>query len=81
MENTWKTVHELLAKTRRKKSFPQLFKDGENVITDKLETDDRLNSFFADIGPKLAEGIIMPINKNYKTNRIRRNKHPGLNSS
>ena len=66
IKNTWKTINDILNKTKKKKTFPQYFKDNGNIITDKLEIANKFNAFFADIGPKLAQEIIMPENKHYK---------------
>ncbi len=37
IRGTWKTINGILNKTKRKKTFPNSFKDGENIITDKIK--------------------------------------------
>ena len=73
IRNTWKTINDLLHRIKKKKSFPLFFKDEENnMITDKTIIANKFNSFFAGIGPKLANNISAPRNKNFKnylTNR------------
>jgi hypothetical protein len=66
IRNTWKTINSILNKTKKKKSFPQFFKDNESIITNKVEIANKFNDFFTNIGPNLAEKIIMPNNKNFK---------------
>ncbi len=66
MKGTWKTISDILNKTRRKKTFPLLFKDNEQIITDKLKIANKFNSFFTSIGPNLAKNITIPKNKHFK---------------
>ncbi len=66
IRGTWKTINEILCKTKKKKSFPQFFKDNETVITNKLTIANKFNTFFTNIGPKLADQIKMPKNKHFK---------------
>ncbi len=33
---TWKTINEILNRTKRKKSFPYFFRDGNNIISNKM---------------------------------------------
>ena len=66
IKNTWKVINDILGRTKKKKSFPQLFKDNDKIITDKLDIANRFNSFYADIGPQLAQKIIAPQNKSFK---------------
>ena len=59
-------MNNLLNRTRKKRCFPELFKDDENIITNKIDIATKFNSFYADIGPKLAQNICMPSNKCFK---------------
>ncbi len=47
MKKTWKTISEVLNKTKNKKHFPELFQD-ENCLkmTEKLEIANTFNDFF-----------------------------------
>ena len=57
IRNTWVTVKEVLNKTKKKRTFPDLFKiNGENV-SDKQVIANGFNQFFTEIGPKLANQI------------------------
>lgn len=67
MKGTWKTISEILNKTKRKKSFPCYFRDGEHFITDQQEIANRFNIFFTNIGPNLSSQIKMPLGKTYKS--------------
>ena len=66
IKNTWKTINGILDKTKKKKSFPSIFMDNEEIITDKIDIVNRFNKFYAEIGPQLAKKIIMPKNKSFK---------------
>ncbi len=66
IKNTWKVINSILDRSKKKKNFPQLFKDDEKIITDKLDIANRFNSFYADIGPQLAQKILAPPNKSFK---------------
>ena len=67
MKGTWKTINAILNRTKRKKKFPHYFKDGNNVVTDKLKIANHFNSFFTKIGPNLSNLINIPTNKTFKT--------------
>ena len=66
IKGTWKTINEILNKTRRKKCFPRFFKDGNTIITDQLLIANKLNSFFTNIGSNLSQKITAPKNKSFK---------------
>ena len=51
--NTRKTIQEILSKTQKKIS-KNSFREGERVITDKMEIENYFNTFFTNIGPSLA---------------------------
>ncbi len=36
IRGTWKTINDILNRTKRKKTFPSSFKDGENIMNDKI---------------------------------------------
>ncbi len=62
---TWKTMNEILNRIKRKKSFPCFFKDGNNIISNKMNIANRFNSFFTNVGKKLNNAINMPHNKSF----------------
>ena len=57
IKNTWKTINEILSRNNNNKSLPPFFKDGEEIIKDEKEIANRFNSFFTEVGPKLANSI------------------------
>lgn len=67
IRGTWKTINDILNKTKKKRSFPQFFRDGQNVITNKLIIANKFNMFFTNIGPNLSNLINAPNNKSFKT--------------
>ena len=67
IKGTWKTINDILNKTKRKKNISKFFKDGNNVITNKLVIADKFNSFFTSIGPTLSQKIKAPKNKTVQT--------------
>ena len=66
IRGTWKCINEILNKTKRKKVFPLLFKDGTNIVAGKLQIANRFNTFFTNIGSKLSNQIKPPQNKSFK---------------
>ncbi len=66
IKNTWKTINTILDRTKKKKTFPLIFKDNEKIITNKIDIANRFNTFYADIGPQLAQKIVMPKGKSFK---------------
>ncbi len=54
---TWKAINEILNKTKRKKHFPQYFKDGDNLLTSKQLISNKLYSLFTNIGRTLSSQI------------------------
>ena len=62
---TWKTINEILSRTKRKRSFPSFFKDGDNFITDKVNIANKFNLFFTNIGTHLSNKINLPTNKSF----------------
>jgi hypothetical protein len=65
IKSTWKTISELLNKTKRKKSLSHFFRDGDQVITDKLTIANKFNTFFTNIGSTLSNQISVS-NNNFK---------------
>ncbi len=65
---TCKTINDILSKTDEKtqKSISQYFRDGDNVITNKLLIAYKFNSFFTNIGLTLSHEIRAPVNKSFK---------------
>ncbi len=63
IRGTWKTINDILNKTKRKKSISQFFQDGTNIITDKITIENKFNSFFTNIGTALSQKIMTPKNK------------------
>ena len=59
IKNTWQTINNVLGKNSRRKS-PSYFLDDSNKITDPGLISNKFNSFFANIGPKLASKIKSP---------------------
>ncbi len=66
IKGTWKTINEILSRTKRKSKFPKFFRDGNEIVTSKLAIVNHFNSFFTNIGPKLSKLITVPEGKNYK---------------
>ena len=68
IKGTWKTINDILNRTKKKNTFPSFFRDEENnIITDKLQISNKFNTFFATIGSNLAKKIISPTDKTFKT--------------
>ncbi len=64
---TWKTINEILNKTKKKKIFSRyFFFESEDQITDKLVIANKFNVFFTNVGPSLANKIKYPGNKCFK---------------
>ena len=60
IKQTWKTLNNLLGRNKQTK-LPDFFKDKDgNKITDSTNIADNFNSFFTNIGSKLAEKISDP---------------------
>ncbi len=72
IKGTWKTINEILNRTKRKNKFPLFFRDGNEVVTSKLAIANHFNAFFTNIGPKLAKQIKKPIDKDFKSYLIRK---------
>ncbi len=55
----------ILNKSKKKKSFPEVFKEDGTLICNKLEIANKFNIYFTKIGTNLAKKIICPDNKDY----------------
>jgi hypothetical protein len=67
IKGIWKTINDILSKSKKKRSFPSFFKDEENnIITDKVQIANKFNTFFTTIGPNLARKITAPRNKTFQ---------------
>ncbi len=65
MHKTWSTINHILNKSKKKKLFPEVFKeDGRPImaISEKLHIANRCNLYFTKIGTNLAKKIISPEN-------------------
>ncbi len=63
--NNMSIISDILNKSKKKKTFPDVFKDDGRPIRDKLEIADKFNLYFTKIGLNLAEKIVIPQNKNF----------------
>ena len=66
IRKTWSTINDILNKTKKKKDFPEFFKDGNILINDRLTIANKFNVFFTNIGPNLASEINTPNHKHFK---------------
>ena len=77
IRDTWKTIRNLIGTTNDKTTITQMFKVGNNTISDPGEIGDNLCNFFANVCPTYANKIIKPIkpyNHYLKLHRTRNNK-------
>ncbi len=65
MRKIWKTINEVISKTKKKRDFPEYFKNENDQINDKLQIANKFNIFFTDVGKDLARQIKNPGNKKY----------------
>ena len=56
-KQTWSTIREILGTKTDKNQIPTFFQNNSEIISDYLEIANGFNTFFAGIGPKLAEEI------------------------
>ena len=54
-KQTWSTIREILGTKSDKNQIPTFFQNNSQIISDYLEIANGFNTFFAGIGPKLAE--------------------------
>ena len=60
IKETWSVIKELLGMKKHKDQIPNFFRENENVINDYLDISNGFNTFFSQIGPKLAADIPAP---------------------
>lgn len=65
IKGTWKTINEILNRTKRKSKFPAYFKDGNETVSGKIAIANHFNKYFTNIGPKLSNLISTPGNLNF----------------
>ncbi len=65
IKKTWSTINNILSRKRRKKIFSDIFRDNEEVITNKLDIANRFNEYFINIGSTLANKIKPPESKSH----------------
>ena len=66
IKKTWGVIKELVNRTSMKNILPQYFIVDREVLTDKHVIANRLNTFFTNIGPKLASQIVTDGNSSYE---------------
>ena len=66
IKKTWGVIKELVNRRPMKNILPQYFIVDREVLTDKHVIANRLNTFFTNIGPKLASQIVTDGNSSYE---------------
>jgi hypothetical protein len=77
IKNTWKTIKEVINRTKNKKMLPNFFRiEGQNVSNSQVIADN-FNEYFNKIGPSLARNIASPNVDfaSYLTNEAGHNLH------
>ena len=72
MKNTWKLLNEVINRKMKQRNFISHFNYNNNEIYDKQEIANGFNDFFVNIGPELANKIVIPENNDvlqYMNNR------------
>ena len=54
IKNTWSVIKELLGIKKQKDQIPDFFRENGNIINNNLDISNGFNTFFSQIGPKLA---------------------------
>ena len=57
IKETWKILNGLIKKSTRNAEYPNFFKKEENIIDNEMEIANEFNTFFVNVGPKLAGEI------------------------
>ena len=57
MKKTWETINTLVKRNRKSHSIPNLFQDDNKSYTTYKDIAEGFNSFFVDVGPRLANEI------------------------
>ena len=66
-KNTWGVINEIISKSAKTKSFPDIFKDGKHELNDDREITNRFNAFFINVGPDQSRNIRYNGNKTHQT--------------
>ena len=72
MKNIWKLLNEVINRKMKQRNFISHFNYNNNEIYDKQEIANGFNDFFVNIGPELANKIVIPENNDvlqYMNNR------------
>ena len=56
-KNTWGVINEIILKSAKTKSCPDIFKDGQHGLNDDLEITNRFNAFFTNVGRNQSRNI------------------------
>ena len=56
-KQTWKVIREIIGSKKQRDQLPEFFRSDGKIINDYLEIANGFNSFFSQIGPKLATEI------------------------
>ena len=67
IKNTWGVINEIISKSAKTKSFPDIFKDGQHELSDDREIANRYNAFFTNVGPDQSRNIRYNGNKTHQT--------------
>ncbi len=74
MSKMWLTINDILNKSRKKKTFPEVFMEDGKSINEKIEIANKFNLYFTEIGANLAEKIVAPTNKSFR-NYLKTKQH------
>ena len=69
IKNTWGVINEIISKSAKTKSFPDIFKDGQHELSCDREIANRFNAFFTNIGPDQSRNIRYNGNKTHQMGR------------
>lgn len=65
LKNTWKTINDVMGRSKSKEKFPEHFIIDNTAVSDSQSIADSFNNFFTKIGPDLANNIAKPNNKEF----------------
>ena len=57
MKQTWQNINNILQKTRNKRNFPNMFKDGDQSYSIPKDISNAFNNYYVNLGPNLANKI------------------------
>jgi hypothetical protein len=66
IKNTWKTINTIISTTKNVKTLPEKLKIDGNTLFKSEEIANEFNTFFQNIGPKLASKIQVPPDKSFQ---------------